>query len=95
MKVGPDGEPDIETVTRYSRMPESVKLPGVPGDCSPVACVSGQIGAACDGPEDNATCDSAPGAGDGWCDACHITGGESTENEMFLMLGMYYEVEPE
>jgi len=91
--VGPDGEPDPETVTRYSRMPDSVQLPGVPGKCSPVACVSGQLGAPCDGPDDDATCDSAPDAGDGWCDACAITGGESTENEMFLILGMYYEVE--
>ena len=34
--------------------------------------------------------DSSPGAGDGWCDACAITGGESTENEMFLLTGQYY-----
>ena len=74
-------------------MPDSVQLPGVPGKCSPVACVSGQIGAPCDGPDDDATCDSAPDADDGWCDAYAITGGESTENEMFLILGMYYEVD--
>ena len=91
--VGADGEPDPETVTRYSRMPESVEIPGVPGACSPIACVTGQVGAACDGPEDDASCDTSPGAGDGWCDACAITGGESTENEMFLVLGGYYVVE--
>ena len=91
--VGPDGEPDVESVTRYSRMPESVNIPGVPGACSPVACVAGKIGAACDGVGDDAACDSSPGAGDGWCDACAITGGESTENEMFLVLGRYYVVE--
>ena len=31
-----------------------------------------------------------PGAGDGWCDACPIAGGESTENEMFILLGQYF-----
>ena len=91
--VGPDGAPDPESVTRYSRMPESVNIPGVPGACSPIACVAGQIGAPCDGPDDDAACDSSPGAGDGWCDACAITGGESTENEMFLVLGRYYVLE--
>ena len=87
---GDDGEPDPETVTRYSRLPDSVYIPGVPGICSPVACVAGKIGEACSGPNDGATCDSEPDAGDGWCDACAITGGESTENEMFLLLGEYY-----
>jgi hypothetical protein len=33
------------------------------------------------------------GAGDGWCDACPITGGESTENEMFVLFGAVY-IEP-
>jgi hypothetical protein len=35
-------------------------------------------------------CDTTEGAGDGWCDACRITGGESTENEMFILLGQYF-----
>ena len=42
------------------------------------------------GPDDNHTCDRAPGANDGLCDACPITGGESTENEMFILIGSYY-----
>jgi hypothetical protein len=88
--VGPDGAPDPETVTRHSRMPDSVKVPGVPGECEPVACVTGQVGAPCAGVDDDAACDSSPGAGDGWCDACAITGGQSTENEMFVVLGDYY-----
>lgn len=89
--VNPDGSPNIETVTRYSRMPDSVFVPGVPGLCRPVACVNvGMIGEPCSGAGDDAACDSSPGAGDGWCDACRITGGESTENEMFLPLGGYY-----
>jgi hypothetical protein len=32
---------------------------------------------------DDAACDSSPGAGDGSCDACSITGGVTTGNEMF------------
>ena len=91
--VGADGTPDPETVTRRSRLPDSVNIPGVPGICAPVACAAGNIGAPCSGADDNAACDSAPGAGDGLCDACAITGGESTENEMFLLLGEYYLLE--
>jgi hypothetical protein len=55
-----------------------------------VACAAGKIGKACNGVGDDATCDSSPGAGDGWCDACRITFGESTENEMFILIGQYF-----
>jgi len=87
--VAEDGSPDPETVTRASRVPESAYLAGV-GMCRPVACVSGRIGAACNGVGDDRTCDSAPGANDGFCDACAITPGESTENEMFILIGQAY-----
>ena len=60
------------------------------GTCKPVACTAGRVAAPCDGENDDATCDSSPGAGDGECDACPITGGESTENEMFNLFGLYY-----
>jgi hypothetical protein len=86
--VAPDGSPDPETVTRWSRVPESARRTF--GRCTPVACVAGKVAARCDGEGDDAACDSAPGAGDGWCDACPITGGESTENEMFILLGQYF-----
>jgi hypothetical protein len=86
--VAPDGSPDPEAVTRWSRVPESARRTF--GRCTPVACVTGKIGAPCNGEDDDAACDSAPGAGDGWCDACPITGGESTENEMFILLGQYF-----
>jgi hypothetical protein len=86
--LNPDGSPNPETVTRASRVPASASQ--TIGRCSPVACVSGRIGAACSGSDDDATCDSSPGAGDGDCDACRITGGESTENEMFILFGTYY-----
>jgi len=88
--VNEDGSANVETVTRASRVPESAKR--TIGGCTPIACVAGKIGAACDGAAADAdrSCDSTPGAGDGLCDACRITGGESTENEMFLLIGQYY-----
>jgi len=80
--VAEDGSPDPEAVTRYSRLPDRTA-------CTPVACVSGKVGAACNGEKDNATCDSKPGAGDGSCDACPITGGPTTEDEMFVVMPWY------
>jgi len=83
--VAEDGSPDPETVTRASRIPASARITF--GTCRPVACAAGRIGASCSGEDDDAACDSSPGAGDGQCDACRITGGESTENEMFILIG--------
>jgi hypothetical protein len=51
----------------------------------PVACVAGKVGAVCNGADDKASCDSTPGASDGWCDACPITSGQTTEDEMFVL----------
>jgi hypothetical protein len=39
---------------------------------------------------DDRKCDSAPGANDGICDACTLTGGVTTGDEMFIPLGNYY-----
>lgn len=79
--VNDDGSPNIETVTRLSRRPENAS------GCPARACVAGNIGAACSGANDNASCDSTPGAGDGWCDACIIMPGASSDDEMFILLG--------
>ena len=79
--VKTDGSPNLETVMRLSRRPTNA------GPCKPVACVAGNIGASCDGAQDDASCDSSPGAGDGWCDACAIGVGISSDDEMFIMLG--------
>jgi hypothetical protein len=86
--VGRDDQPDVSLVTRASRVPP-VAQQSI-GKCTPVACVAGKIAASCTHDTD---CDSTPGAGDGWCDACPITGGESTENEMFVLFGAMY-IEP-
>src|SRR5262249_38760049 len=77
--VNEDGSANVETVTRASRVPESAKR--TIGGCTPIACVAGKVGATCDGAAVDAdrSCDSTPGANDGLCDACRITGGESTE----------------
>ncbi|MDG2307574.1 MAG: hypothetical protein P8R42_23555 [Candidatus Binatia bacterium] len=83
-----DGSPNPELVTRSSRVPESARQTF--GACEPVACAAGNIGAPCSGTGDDAACDSTPGASDGFCDACNITGGESTENEMFILIGQYF-----
>lgn len=70
-----DDKPDLKLVTRAS------KMPGRAG-CNPVACVAGKVTAACKTDRD---CDSAPGANDGDCDACAITAGATTEDEMFSL----------
>jgi hypothetical protein len=75
-----DGSPDINLVTRLSRLPERSKK------CTPVACVAGKVAAACANHRD---CDSAPGKDDGDCDACPILGGQTTENEMFVLEPWY------
>jgi hypothetical protein len=80
--VAEDGSPDPRTVTRRSTMPDRT-------DCRPIACAEGKVGAPCNGVGDDATCDTAEGAGDGFCDACAITAGVTTENEMFLITPTY------
>jgi len=82
--VAPDGSPDPSSVRKRSVTPQNAAL------CYPLGCTEGQIGAPCNGPTDHASCDSSPGAGDGLCDACTITAGVSTEDEMFVLLGSYY-----
>jgi hypothetical protein len=78
--VKKDGSPDPQTVTRKSRMPPPNAT------CTPVACTAGKVGAAC---RSNADCDSAPAKQDGECDACPITSGLTTENEMFVLMPWY------
>lgn len=80
--VSADGKPDPEAVTRHSKLPDRTR-------CEPVACVAGKIGAACSGAGDGKSCDSQPGAGDGSCDACPITAGPTTEDEMFVVMPWY------
>jgi hypothetical protein len=74
-----DGAPDVNLVTRASRMPEGTS-------CTPVACVEGKVAEACTTDLD---CDTTPDQHDGVCDACEITKGATTENEMFVLMPWY------
>lgn len=80
-----DDTPNPVTVRRRSNTPPN----SVP--CTPTACTAGKVGAPCGGATDHAACDSAPGAGDGLCDACPITAGVSTQDEMFVLSGWGYQ----
>ncbi len=86
--VAPDGSPDVSTVRSRSTTPTNGNL------CQPVACSDGLVGAPCSGPSDHATCDSVPGADDGFCDACAITAGVTTEDEMFVLITSTFVPEP-
>lgn len=81
-----DGTPDVEFVTRRSRVPSYAF-----SACDAIACVAGKVGASCGGllaglfGDPNRACDTSQGANDGVCDACAITSGQTTEHEMFTM----------
>jgi cysteine-rich repeat protein len=62
---------------------------GGPCAVSQTRCIGGpNHNQLCNG--DHAFCDSTPGAGDGDCDACPLTGGFRTQDEMFIMFGNYW-----
>jgi len=91
-----NGAIDMETVKRKSTSPPTpLGIPGLfGGPCAtPTGCTEGRVGAVCSGTNAqqlNASCDTAPGAGDGLCDACPLLGGVTTEDEMFLFLGSFF-----
>jgi hypothetical protein len=64
------------------------------GPCKvPTHCTEGKPRQPCSGSTDverDRSCDSADGAGDGFCDACPLFGGVTTEDEMFILLGHYF-----
>jgi hypothetical protein len=88
-----NGFTNPDDVKRKSTSP----IPSIPvagGPCqTPTNCVSGQVGAPCSGlsqAKRDASCDSESGKGDGLCDACPLTGGVTTEDEMFLLVGKFF-----
>jgi hypothetical protein len=90
-------EPNIQRVKRRSTSPPAgevdfglVSIPvGGPCDISATRCIGGaHHNELCRG--DHTRCDSSPGAGDGDCDACPLTGGFRTEDEMFILFGNYW-----
>jgi hypothetical protein len=73
-----------------SPAPPLFVAPGGPCKAADAVCLAGpHKGEACNG--DDRACDS-PGVQDGSCDACPLHGGVTTEDEMFIMLGLYYVV---
>jgi cysteine-rich repeat protein len=62
---------------------------GGPCRVTRTSCIGGpQHGNLCYG--DNAFCDTMPGSGDGQCDACPLTGGFRTTDEMFILFGNFW-----
>jgi hypothetical protein len=91
-----NGFTNPDTVKRRSTSPgRPGGIGGLFGGPCAVAthCTAGRVGAACAGETDaerDASCNSSAGAGDGFCDACPLRGGVTTEDEMFAFFGAYY-----
>ena len=89
-----NGAADVAEVKRRSTSPPGGEIfPGftLGGPCavSKTHCIGGpNHGAPCGGNDD--VCASSAGAGDGDCDACPLTGGFRTEDEMFILFGNYW-----
>jgi cysteine-rich repeat protein len=91
-------EPNIQNVKRRSTSPPAgeveigglVVIPvGGPCEIHATRCIGGpHHNELCRG--DHSRCDSSPGAGDGDCDACPLTGGFRTQDEMFILFGNYW-----
>jgi hypothetical protein len=86
--------PHIQNVKRFSTSPPGgtiFDIVTIGGPCAvpETRCIGGpHHNELCNG--DHAACDSAPGAGDGDCDACPLTGGFRTQDEMFILFGNYW-----
>jgi len=89
-----NGFTDPDQVKKKSTSPLPPNGTPIGGPCgTPIGCTEGNVGATCSGASADArdaSCDSSPGAGDGVCDACMLRGGVTTEDEMFVLLGLYY-----
>ena len=89
-----NGASDPKTVKRRSTSPPAGVLfdvfsVGGPCAVNKTQCIGGpKQGQLCNG--DDAACDSSAGAGDGDCDACPLSGGFRTEDEMFILFGNYW-----
>jgi hypothetical protein len=87
-----NGMTDPDEVKRQSTSPPTTG--GLGGPCAvPSGCTEGRVGQRCSGSgqaERDASCDSSPGAGDGFCDACTLRGGFTTEDEMFILMGGFF-----
>jgi cysteine-rich repeat protein len=86
--------PNIQKVKRRSTSPAAgviYDIFPIGGPCEAIhtRCIGGpHHNQPCNG--ESAACDSSPGAGDGDCDACPLTGGFRTTDEMFILIGNYW-----
>jgi hypothetical protein len=88
---GADVPTDVKRRSTSPVPPIGLAFLGGPCGDDTVACLAGpHKGELCHG--DDHACDSASGANDGSCDACPVHGGVTTEDEMFILLGLYYVV---
>ncbi len=93
-----NGSTEPQTVKRRSTSPPAgviFNAFAVGGPCAvnKTQCIGGaKQGQLCNG--NDAACESSPGAGDGDCDACPVTGGFRTEDEMFILFGNFWVTEP-
>jgi hypothetical protein len=82
-----------EVKQRATSPPPPQNIP-IGGPCAiPIGCTRGKVTQSCSGSDEaerDTSCDSSPGAGDGFCDACALRGGVTTEDEMFILLGQYF-----
>jgi len=88
-----NGATDPDEVKQRATSPQPSSNFGGGPCATPVACTAGRIGEPCSGASEdtrNASCDSTPGMGDGFCDACPVRFGTTTEDEMFILLGAFY-----
>ncbi len=91
-----NGYIDPTTVKKQSTSPRPpLAIPGVGGPCQrTTGCTAGKVGMTCSNStvakQRDASCDTTPGAGDGLCDGCLLTGGVTTEDEMFLLMGQFF-----
>ena len=86
--------PTSPPLKRQSSSPDTPFIFGGPCADEDKSCISpdpakhGQLCAS--QPDPDRFCDSAPGAFDGFCDACPVKGGFTTEDEMFIKLGNFF-----
>ncbi len=89
-----NGNSDVTEVKSRSTSPPTPFGTVAGGPCgTPTGCTEGLVGEPCTGrnqTERDASCDSSPDSGDGFCDACPLRGGVTTEDEMFILMGAYY-----
>jgi len=81
--------------TKVKRQSTSPVTPFGTSTCpQPTHCYGANMRKPCEGTTKEArdrSCDSREGAGDGLCDACTLNGGVTTEDEMFLLLGSFFQ----